>query len=304
MGRPDDDARRNGGRRSRADKKRGPGCPGPRLESSVVAGDHGMLPQMLPTQPPPPPGPPPPPPTPGMLPLPPPGPPPPVGPPGTPPPPPPGPPPPVGPPGTPPPPPPGPGAPPGWVSEGAAPLDGVAVFTVVVAVDDDGVVLLLGPLLSPPPHATAMTSMAPPPNVARAVLAPVLISATNLHSLSVQGCPGRIPPTLRAETGPEPKRGHRSSSPRELCLHRRPWPTDRFPVGGLQPRCAAHDSRPRASRPGCDGVVGHAVDRPPRMKTGNLRGCRERERRRRRNCTAFAGLLFFVSRKNPPRQPG
>lgn len=147
------------------DNKRGPGCPGPRLESSVAARDQGMLPQMLPTQPPPPPGPPPPPPTPGMLPLPPPGPPPPVGPPGT------LPPPPLGPPV-----PLGPGAPPGWVSEGAAPLEGAVLDMVVGVVDDDGVVLLLGPLLSPPPQATAMTSMAPPPKVARAVLAPVLIS--------------------------------------------------------------------------------------------------------------------------------
>lgn len=171
------------------DNKRGPGCPGPRLESSVAARDQGMLPQMLPTQPPPPPGPPPPPPTPGMLPLPPPGPPPPVGPPGT------LPPPPLGPPV-----PLGPGAPPGWVSEGAAPLEGAVLDMVVGVVDDDGVVLLLGPLLSPPPQATAMTSMAPPPKVARAVLAPVLISLP-ISTLVLQGCLGRIPRNLRVETG-------------------------------------------------------------------------------------------------------
>jgi hypothetical protein len=91
------------------------------------------------------------------------------------PPPPPGPPPPLG-----PPPPVGPpGAPPGWVSEGAAPLDGTAEETVVCVV---GVVLLLGAFLSPPPHATDMTSIAPPPKTAKAVLAPDLIRITNLHS--------------------------------------------------------------------------------------------------------------------------
>ncbi|POX68798.1 hypothetical protein C3471_28330, partial [Mycobacterium kansasii] len=116
---------------------------------------------------------------------PPPGPPPPVGPPGTLPPPPPGPPLPVGPPGTPPPPPPGPplpDGPPGAgdVSDGGM-LDGAVVDVVVVVVD--GVVLLVGPLLSPPPQATAMTSMAPPPKTANAVLAGLVIS----FSLSVQG---------------------------------------------------------------------------------------------------------------------
>lgn len=148
---------------------------------SVMSADHGMLPQMLPTQPLPPPGPPPPPPTPGMVPPPPPGPPPPVGPPGTPPPPPPGPPPPVGPPGTPPPPPPGPpppvgpaGAPPGWVSEGTAPLG--SVVDTDVGVVDEGVVLLLGDLSPPPPQATVRQSIAPPPKTAKAVLASVLIS--------------------------------------------------------------------------------------------------------------------------------
>src|SRR3954453_5109524 len=126
--------------------RRGPGQARSSSARSAIARDHGMLPQMLPTQPPPPPGPPPPPPTPGTVPPPPPGPPPPLGPPGTVPPTPPGPPPPVGP----------PGAPPGWVSEGAAPLDGTAEETVVCVV---GVVLLLGDFLSPPPHATDMTSI-------------------------------------------------------------------------------------------------------------------------------------------------
>ncbi|WP_198046623.1 hypothetical protein [Mycobacterium kansasii] len=100
-------------------------------------------------------------------------------------PPPPGPPLPVGPPGTPPPPPPGPplpDGPPGAgdVSDGGM-LDGAVVDVVVVVVD--GVVLLVGPLLSPPPQATAMTSMAPPPKTANAVLAGLVIS----FSLSVQG---------------------------------------------------------------------------------------------------------------------
>ncbi|VBA39862.1 hypothetical protein LAUMK13_02793 [Mycobacterium innocens] len=100
-----------------------------------------------------------------MVPPPPPGPPPPVGPPGMLPPPPPGPPLPVG--------PPLPDGPPGAgdVSDGGT-LDGAVVVVVDVVVD--GVVLLLGPLL-PPPQATAMTSMAPPPKTANAVLASVLI---------------------------------------------------------------------------------------------------------------------------------
>ncbi len=168
-----------------------------------------MLPQTLPMQPPPPPGPPPPPPTPGIVPPPPPGPPPPVGPPGTLPPPPPGPPPPVGPPGTLPPPPfdppvpLGPGAPPGRVSDGAAPLEGTAL-DIVVGVVVLGVVLLLGPLLSPPPQATAMTSMAPPPNNAKAVLASVLM--TPKSPICHSGVLGHIPPIggwklVRSENG-------------------------------------------------------------------------------------------------------
>jgi hypothetical protein len=54
------------------------------------------------------------------------------------------------------------------------------VDTVVCVVV--GVVLLLGPLLSPPPQATAIMSIAPPPKTAKAVLASDLIRPTNLHS--------------------------------------------------------------------------------------------------------------------------
>src|SRR5271166_4948391 len=133
---------------------------------------------MLPTQPPPPPGPPPPPPTPGMLPPPPPGPPPPVRPPGTLPPPPPGPPPPVGPPGVPPPPP------------GA--VDGTTLDEGVVVVD--GVVLLLGPLLPPPPQPTANTSIAEPPIIATACLAPAFIANPPLSTRT----------TLMRSTSPYP----------------------------------------------------------------------------------------------------
>ncbi|RFZ48574.1 hypothetical protein MSS4_02976 [Mycobacterium marinum] len=133
---------------------------------------------MLPMQPPPPPGPPPPPPTPGMVPPPPPGPPPPVGPPGMLPPPPPGPPLPVGPPGTPPPPPSGPPVPDGPPGAGddsvAGELDGTVVVGVVVGV------VLLGALFSPPPQATARTSMAPPPKTANVVLAWDLMSLSAL----------------------------------------------------------------------------------------------------------------------------
>lgn len=163
-----------------------------------------MLPQTLPTQPPP--GPPPPVGPPGMLPAPPPGPPPPVGPPGTLPPPPPGPPVPLG-----------PGAPPGWVSEGAAPLEGTVLETVVCVVV--GVVLLLGPLLSPPPQATAMTSMAPPPKTAKAVLASVLIGFP-LSTLVLQGCLGHIPSNARAETGPVSAGGSRHVGLPEMPTHR------------------------------------------------------------------------------------
>ncbi|AXN50134.1 hypothetical protein VIMS_02227 [Mycobacterium marinum] len=136
---------------------------------------------MLPMQPPPPPGPPPPPPTPGMVPPPPPGPPPPVGPPGMLPPPPPGPPLPVGPPGTPPPPPSGPPVPDGPPGAGDDSvvgeldgLDGTVVVGVVVGV------VLLGALFSPPPQATARTSMAPPPKTANVVLAWDLMSLSAL----------------------------------------------------------------------------------------------------------------------------
>jgi hypothetical protein len=163
-------------------------APPAREQALSRVGRYGPPPQMLPTQPPPPPGPPPPPPTPGMLPPPPPGPPPPVGPPGMLPPPPPGPPPPVGPPGTPPP-------PPGVVDGAGATLDeGVVV----------GVVPLLGALLPPPPHPTAKTSIAAPPNTATAVLASDLIRLPTPHSRRSRAVNVSVPQLRGWANGAEP----------------------------------------------------------------------------------------------------
>lgn len=174
------------------------------LKKLTAARDHGLLPQRLPTHPPPPPGPPLPPPTPGIVPPPPPGPPPPVGPPGMLPPPPSGPPPPVGPPGT--PPPPGPPLPVGFAGDVSLPgaPEGAVVVDTVVGVVVDGVVLLLGDLLSPPPQATAMTSIAPPPKTANAVLAWDLIRLPNFLNSALEShwsqAQVRIPRVRQVET--------------------------------------------------------------------------------------------------------